>query len=268
MNIYENKIAVVTGATGGIGSELSLFLATNGAKVYGVSRTASKLDSLREKVQEVGGTFVSRPGDITQEGEVEGIIDGIFRGESRLDLLFHCAGEFVAFKLGDGYETLDKIRSVHADAPERITEYIVERFARMGKDIKIVTFLSQAAYKTMHGGRGYGAAKAHLHSYLMHLDLELQGRSIENVQLFGVYPGTVETEEVKTLVARGVLQDPIPLQFIIDGTNSLLMGRGKSRFLGIERRGNFVKNVYFTSREGNLIEVIDENTVGSVSNRS
>ena len=61
MNNLQNKIAVVTGAGDGLGKQISLDLAQNGAKVILVSRTEEKLKKLKEEIENTGGKRIIIP---------------------------------------------------------------------------------------------------------------------------------------------------------------------------------------------------------------
>ena len=56
MKLFENKIAVVTGAGGTLCSEIAIQLSLEGAKVFLVGRTAEKLETTAKKINDVGGT--------------------------------------------------------------------------------------------------------------------------------------------------------------------------------------------------------------------
>ena len=77
MNL-RNKIAVVTGASSGLGSEFARHLVSHGSRVYGLARRLSRLKSLEA---EIGSEFKPVECDVTDEGSREGCVlrDGSYR---------------------------------------------------------------------------------------------------------------------------------------------------------------------------------------------
>ena len=77
-NIFENKIAVVTGAGGTLCSEIAIQLSLEGVKVFLVGRTAEKLEKTAAKIEALGGTpAVVFPCDVTDNAAVEALADAV-----------------------------------------------------------------------------------------------------------------------------------------------------------------------------------------------
>ena len=77
-NVFENKIAVVTGAGGTLCSEIAIQLALEGVKVFLVGRTAEKLENTAEKIKELGGVCpVIFPCDVTDRNSVEALAEAV-----------------------------------------------------------------------------------------------------------------------------------------------------------------------------------------------
>ena len=76
--IFENKIAVVTGAGGTLCSEIAIQLALEGVKVFLVGRTAEKLEKTAAKIEELGGTPATiYPCDVTDNASVTELADAV-----------------------------------------------------------------------------------------------------------------------------------------------------------------------------------------------
>jgi NADP-dependent 3-hydroxy acid dehydrogenase YdfG len=88
----EGKVAVVTGASSGIGESAALALAENGAKVAVSGRRAERLNALVKRIEAAGGAAIALPGDLTQETVATGIVTDTVKRWGRLDILVNSAG--------------------------------------------------------------------------------------------------------------------------------------------------------------------------------
>jgi len=87
-----NKVAVVTGASGGIGAELARQLARKGMRVALVARRADRLETLAAEIGEAGGTASTHACDVADRTAVESCAGAIRSAYDRIDLLANCAG--------------------------------------------------------------------------------------------------------------------------------------------------------------------------------
>jgi NAD(P)-dependent dehydrogenase (short-subunit alcohol dehydrogenase family) len=92
MNDLSSRVALVTGASSGIGRAIAQDLAAAGAKIVLVARSADKLEALAAEIRATGGTALVAPADITIEAEVIGTFAAAMAGFGRLDLLVNNAG--------------------------------------------------------------------------------------------------------------------------------------------------------------------------------
>jgi NAD(P)-dependent dehydrogenase (short-subunit alcohol dehydrogenase family) len=89
---FENKVAVVTGATSGIGRATALALASEGAKIALASRRADALESVQQEVRAAGGDAVVVAADIKDAKAREGIVNETIAAFGAIDLLVNSAG--------------------------------------------------------------------------------------------------------------------------------------------------------------------------------
>ncbi|GFE63932.1 SDR family NAD(P)-dependent oxidoreductase [Litoreibacter roseus] len=85
------KIALVTGASRGLGSACAETLARRGYHVIAVARTVGGLEELDDRIQTAGGSATLAPVDITNEDALRQICRGIYDRWGRIDLLVHAA---------------------------------------------------------------------------------------------------------------------------------------------------------------------------------
>ena len=177
------KIAVVTGASSGIGAATARLLAGEG---YEVVLGARRIDRLRELVAEIGGTAVAL--DVTDQESVDEFIATV----PSCDVLVNNAGGALGLEpLGEADEekwrwmyeanVLGTMRMIRALLPKLIAS----------ADGHIVSVTSIAAFEAYRGGAGYIAAKHAQRAALRALRLELLGKPVSITE---VAPGMVETE--------------------------------------------------------------------------
>jgi NADP-dependent 3-hydroxy acid dehydrogenase YdfG len=86
------KIALVTGASSGIGAAAAVALGAAGATVAMVARRADRLDGLVSQIKNAGGNALALPGDVTDEKVAQGAVTETLRRFGRLDILVNSAG--------------------------------------------------------------------------------------------------------------------------------------------------------------------------------
>ena len=88
----KDKVAVVTGASSGMGRAIALAFAKEGAKVVAVARRKEMLDELVDEAKAFGGTIVAIQGDVSQKSVNEHMIDYAVETFGSIDILVNNAG--------------------------------------------------------------------------------------------------------------------------------------------------------------------------------
>ncbi len=88
----KNKVAIITGASSGIGAALADILAREGATVVLAARRINKLHDLAGRIKAAGGKAVVHPCDVTVRAEAENLIRTTIEEQGRLDILVNNAG--------------------------------------------------------------------------------------------------------------------------------------------------------------------------------
>jgi len=98
----DGKVAVVTGASSGIGEATAETLAAHGATVVVAARREERLDELVERIEKAGGRTLAVSCDITDEGQAHALIQRTEEGFGRVDILVNNAGVMLLSKVAKG----------------------------------------------------------------------------------------------------------------------------------------------------------------------
>jgi NAD(P)-dependent dehydrogenase (short-subunit alcohol dehydrogenase family) len=170
MTSIKAKIALVTGASSGIGEATAERLAAAGYTVYGTSRRAA---------QPGKRSFEMLPLDVTSDESVEAAVGEVLRRHGRIDLLVNNAGFGVA-PAGAEESSLDQARSIFETnffGLVRMTRAVVPHMRRQGSG-RIVNIGSVLGFLPMPYGALYSATKHAVEGYSESLDHELRTRGI------------------------------------------------------------------------------------------
>ncbi len=113
MSLLSNKVAIITGASSGIGRASAILFAREGASVVVGARRQSELDLLVEEIRHEGGQAVSLAGDVKSESYARALVDLALTRFGGLDIAFNNAGttgtpgSVPALELAQWQETLD-----------------------------------------------------------------------------------------------------------------------------------------------------------------
>ena len=127
MNKYfdlTGKVAMVTGASSGLGASAAVAYAEAGAKVAVLARRLEKLEETKKKIEAVGGTAIAIRCDVSREEDVKKAVETIVREFGTIDIVLNAAGIVV---LG-GVDALDV---------EAMGQSMCNQFARTIPDCKI-----------------------------------------------------------------------------------------------------------------------------------
>ncbi|WP_420548726.1 SDR family oxidoreductase [Curvivirga sp.] len=92
MNILEGKVAIITGASAGIGEATARLFASEGAKLVIGARREDKLNALAREIKNEGGSVTVLAGDVTSEDYNKKLVEIAFESYGKLDIAFNNAG--------------------------------------------------------------------------------------------------------------------------------------------------------------------------------
>ena len=200
---FANRVALVTGASSGIGYQIALALGKAGAKV-GVNyrKNAAGARNLQRQIEEVGGSAVAMQADVSHTAEVDRMFQELAQafGE-RVDLLVNNAGDWMdKLPIVDcDDETWDRMWAVNARSVFLCCRAAARKMIRQGEGA-IVNIGSAAGHTGGGGGTvPYAAAKAAVHTFTRGLARELGPHGI---RVNAVAPGMIDTPMLEGRVPR------------------------------------------------------------------
>lgn len=198
----DGAVALVTGASSGIGAATACRLAREGAAVVLVARRRNRLDQVASGIAKLGGEAVALEADITQPERADDMVQDTLDRFGRLDILVNNAGIMLLNSaLHTTIEEWDRMISLNVAALLHVTHaaiphliYAASTSPRQVADL--VNVSSTAARVARPGSSVYGMTKFGLNAFAESLRQELLS---ERVRVSVVEPGTVDTEPVNHL---------------------------------------------------------------------
>ena len=183
----KERVAIITGASSGIGAATAIALANEGIRVIAVARRADRLEALC-KQSDLIESFIC---DVTQQSDVDRL--AAHCKQLAVEILINCAGgAFDAATILDGDPDIwEKTYEINVIATLRVTKAITPIMQSMGKG-HIVIVSSTAGHRAYENGGSYVAAKFAETSMAHTLRLELNGQPIRITE---IAPGMVKTDE-------------------------------------------------------------------------
>ncbi|RRS00475.1 SDR family oxidoreductase [Glycomyces terrestris] len=189
------RVAVVTGASSGLGEAAAELLAARGAKVAVIARRTDRLDALVERVAANGGTALALQADVTDADAVKAAAARVEAELGTADLLFNNAGVMLPAKIGEVREDLWR-RQVDVNiqgllnAVAAFTPQLLRAAAERGV-ADLVNTSSIAAQNLFPTFEVYSGTKAFVSHYSRTLRAEL---GAQGVRVAVIEPGIVRTE--------------------------------------------------------------------------
>lgn len=145
MKLLQDKVTIITGSGRGIGAATAALFAEHGAKVIVTDIDPSPANETAKKIQDMGGTAVAVPADVTDAGGVEELIGQTVNAFGGIDILVNNAGytwDGMTHKMSD--EQWEAMLAVHLTAPFRIIRAAVPYMREAAKKEKEQTGSAKA----------------------------------------------------------------------------------------------------------------------------
>jgi 3-oxoacyl-[acyl-carrier protein] reductase len=194
MSKLKGKVAVVTGASKGIGAAIAKSLAAEGASVV-VNYASSKAgaDTVVSAITAAGGKAVAVGGDVSKAAEAQGIVDGAIKNYGRLDILVNNSGVYEFAPVEDVTEDhFNKMFNINVLGVLLTTGAAVKH---LGEGASIINIGSGASSVTPPNSTVYSGTKGALDAITGVLAKELGPKKI---RVNSINPGFVVTEGTHT----------------------------------------------------------------------
>ena len=197
MDIFtiKDRVAVVTGATRGIGRVIAIKLAEAGAKVAVLGRDENKANNVKAEIEKLGGKAEVFLGDISDDKECKRIADEVNARFGQLDILVNCAGALTSTKVDDiSRAEWDEILGVNLTG----TFFMIQSalpYLRKSKAGRIINISSNAGRMGGYANsQSYTASKGGVIAITKGIARQL---APDNITVNVVCPGTTKTEMSK-----------------------------------------------------------------------
>ncbi|MDN8548011.1 SDR family NAD(P)-dependent oxidoreductase [Microbacterium sp. NM3R9] len=189
-------VAIVTGASSGIGRSTALDLARQGASVALVARRQDRLDALVSEINEIGGTALAVPTDIADRAQAFAAVAATVERFGRLDMLINNAGLMILGRVQDAdIDDWDRMIAINQQGLMAMTKAALPHLldaARGDRQVAdIVNVSSVAGRMTFPTAGPYSLTKFGVNGFTEALRQELAG---QKVRVGVLEPGKVDTE--------------------------------------------------------------------------
>jgi len=236
MNTYQGKMVLVTGASSGIGLEMSKALAARGANVIITARSEGKLNALADELRQTGVEAHVFAGDLSQTGTAQALFDWTVEQGLTVDLLINNAGygKWGKFSKFDR-DTYNNMIQLNINALTELCHLFVEGMAERG-DGGIINVGSTASFVPVPYSAVYGATKAYVIMLSEALNAEYRDRGVHVMTLC---PGATESG----------------FQAVAGGENAEISGADTSEFVAVAGLDAFLegKLTIITGRQNQMM---------------
>ncbi|HWC39718.1 MAG TPA: SDR family NAD(P)-dependent oxidoreductase [Acidimicrobiales bacterium] len=204
MSIDPGSVAVVTGASTGLGRRMALDLAARGAVVTAVARSEDRLQAVAADMRRSSPESAYRVCDVSDTGAYVSLLGELERQHGRIDLLVNNAGVGEEATEGDALDRHRALMETNYFAAVAGTLAVLPGMLERGSG-SIVNVSSDAARAPAPGEPAYSASKAALSAFTEGMSFEAEAKG---VHLHVLYPGWVPTAMGQGAVDAGMPMPP------------------------------------------------------------
>ncbi len=190
----KDNVAVVTGASRGLGRAMALALAKAGCHVALNARSADALKETSEAIQKLGRKTLLISGDVSDEAQVKSMVDSVQKAFGRIDILINNAGVWEGgYLVRMNKEAWDKVLQVNMTGAFLFARAVGKVMLKQ-KSGKIINMASISGFKATPQSLAYAATKAAVIQMTKVIAVELGPAGIH---VNAIAPGFFETDMTK-----------------------------------------------------------------------
>jgi 3-oxoacyl-[acyl-carrier protein] reductase len=212
MKLLEGKVALITGASRGIGKEIAKTFVDHGATVcFSYASSDEKAKALEEELSAAGGTAKGFKSNAAEFAAAQELVDAVVAEFGTIDVLVNNAGitrDTLLMRMTE--EQWDEVMEVNVKSVFNLTKASLRTFLKARKG-SIINMSSVVGVMGNAGQANYAASKAGIIGFTKSVALELGSR---NIRCNAIAPGFIETEMTAELDEKTVQgwRDAIPLK--------------------------------------------------------
>ena len=255
---FENRVAIVTGAGGGLGRSHALALAARGVKVVvndlggsvdGTGGGATMADNVVAEIIAAGGEAMANGANVTNADEVQAMVDATIEKWGKIDILVNNAGilrdkSFSKMEMSDW----DLVVAVHLKGSAICTKAVWNHMKANGYGRIVMTTSSSGMYGNF-GQTNYGAAKAGLSGFMRTLCLEGAKYDIR----VNVLSPTARSRMTENLMPEEILEK-LTVESVSAGLVYLVCDDAPNRMIMCAGAGGYSETKVFETQGINLSE--------------
>lgn len=197
----KGKVAIVTGASGGIGRGVAICLAEEGADVLvNHNNDPDKASQVVSEIQKLGRRTMAYSADVSKRDQVDGMIQTAVSELGGIDILVNAAGEYTRAEfLNTSEEMWEQVMAVHLEGAFNCAQAAAKEMVKRNKGGRIIFISSVASLMPFHEASAFGSAKAALNTIAQVASVELGAYGIT---VNAVAPGWIKTEASAPLLSQ------------------------------------------------------------------
>jgi len=198
MTTLKDQIAVVTGASGGIGGAIAAALTQHEAMVCLLGRDRSKLEAKAACLRTAPSRVDCFPCDLTKDDQIEALCAQVAKKYARLDILVHCAGAIDHGTLSEApVSSLDRQYHANVRGPLLLTQKLLPLLKKPRGQI---VFINSSVGLTARANTGHFSATQHAFKALA--DSLRDEVNADGIRVLSVFPGRTATPRIQALHAK------------------------------------------------------------------
>lgn len=200
--MIKGQIAVVTGASSGIGFATALALAKAGVKVAAGARRTELLEKLKKEIEKIGGECITVVCDVTKRSDCDNLVNSAVNKWGKIDILINNAGLMpLSFVKNLKVDEWERMIDVNIKGVLYCTAAAIPHLLKQNSG-HIVNISSIAGRIVFPAGSVYCATKYAVRAFSEGLRQELSTRN--NIRVTTIEPGIVDTELTNTITDKSL----------------------------------------------------------------